>query len=64
MKAIYPFFVHRTVQKKWTDLFAFSRLLFSENPVVIECAMYVVELSYVSRHLFLTDLLSATFTLY
>ena len=21
--------VHRTVQKKWTDLFAFSRLLFS-----------------------------------
>ena len=26
--------------------------------------MHVVELSYVSRHLFLTDLLSATFTLY
>src|SRR4051812_24873129 len=26
--------------------------------------MHVVDLSYVSRHLFLTDLLSATFTLY
>ena len=32
--------------------------------LVILCAMHVVELSYVSRNLFLTDLLSATFTLY
>jgi hypothetical protein len=31
---------------------------------LISCAMHVVELSYVSRHLFLTHLLSATFTLY
>ena len=29
MKAICLFFVHRTAQKKWTDLFVFSRLLFS-----------------------------------
>jgi hypothetical protein len=31
---------------------------------LISCAMHVVELSYVSCHLILTHLLSATFTLY